>query len=95
MILPHSTWAIWAGVLSDAEEIHVNIEYHPMRPNNKNYWYHSEKWKRYFGLYNDTIKYPAFKLKLINETTGEVDYNNENGYFGALLPGQINISLTV
>lgn len=85
LILPHSTWAIWGGVLSDADEIHVNVETHPLRPSSNKYYYHSERYKRYFGKYNFTIKYPAFKYALINETTKELIYNNENGYYGSLL----------
>ena len=53
LILPHSTWAIWAGTLSDAIEIHVGMPpYHHLVPNNPAYIYHDEQEGNYFGFFN-------------------------------------------
>lgn len=56
LILPLSSWAFWAGLLSNATEIHVNAP--PMHPlmihNTQTYIYHDEKNGHFFGRYNAT-----------------------------------------
>ena len=62
MILPDSSWAVWAGILSNATEIHVDIPLiHPIVNNNNNnndnhnnnpsYIYHNERDGLYFGTH--------------------------------------------
>jgi hypothetical protein len=48
-----SSWAFWAGMLSNATEIHVNgPPHHPMMPTFPNYIYHDEKHRLFFGRFN-------------------------------------------
>lgn len=55
LILPVSSWAYWAGVLSSATEIHVNAPpKHPLMPEISTYVYHDDKAKLYFGKFNIT-----------------------------------------
>lgn len=55
-----SSWAFWAGFLSNASEIHVNAPpIHPLMTEG-NYIYHHEKAKLFFGRYNSS--------------TGDIDY---------------------
>ena len=55
MILPVSSWAYWAGMLSNATEIHVNgPPHHPMMPSFANYIYHNEKARLFYGKYNQS-----------------------------------------
>ena len=71
MILPASSWAQWAGLLSNATEIHVNnLPYHPIMPGMPQYIYHDEKKKQFFGRYNEVKKELVFELELnkINKT---------------------------
>lgn len=57
MILPVSSWAQWAGMLSKAEEIHVNAPpYHPSMSTMPQYIYHNEKKKTYFGRYDNKTR---------------------------------------
>jgi hypothetical protein len=57
MLPPGSTWAFWAGVLSDAHEVHVLdvvegsrlIVQRPLGLDMPQYVYHSDKLKSYFG----------------------------------------------
>ncbi len=81
LILPHSTWSMWAGVLSDAEEIHVTVEAHPLRPNSTKYVYHSEWKSLYFGRYNETAKAPTYSLKLLNNSMSCISNCSRRGHF--------------
>jgi hypothetical protein len=57
LILPVSSWAQWAGMLSKAEEIHVNAPpYHPSMGTMSQYIYHDDKKKTYFGRYDNKTK---------------------------------------
>jgi hypothetical protein len=56
LILPLSSWAFWAGLLSNATEIHVNSPpHHPVMPHRPQYIYHSDRWNAYFGRYNSSL----------------------------------------
>lgn len=60
LVLPSSSWAFWAGFLSNATEVHVNAPpIHHLLPNS-NYIYHHEKGRLFYGRYN--------------VTTGDIDY---------------------
>ena len=64
LILPASSWAQWAGLLSNATEIHVNyLPYHPIMPNMPQYIYHDEKKKSFFGRYHEIKKDVVFELE--------------------------------
>jgi len=53
LIIPVSSWAFWAGILSNATEVHVNAPpVHPLMPDDPVYTYHNEAGKQYFGKYN-------------------------------------------
>ena len=57
IILPASSWAQWAGFLSNSTEIHVNTPpLHMVMSEMPQYIYHDERGKRYFGRYNITTK---------------------------------------
>lgn len=57
LIIPVSSWAFWAGLFSNASEIHVNAPpHHPLMADMAHYIYHSEKGKRYFGRYNNVSR---------------------------------------
>lgn len=50
LILPSSTWAMWAGFLGDATEIHVDPTHHRLMGSKApQYIYHSEKLNLYYG----------------------------------------------
>eukprot|EP01040_Poterioochromonas_malhamensis_P010642 gene10640-11588_t len=50
LILPLSSWAFWAGLLSNASEIHVNSPpLHPLMDTRPQYIYHSDRGNAYFG----------------------------------------------
>ena len=54
LIIPVSSWAYWAGLLSNATEIHVNgPPYHPMMGGMPQYVYHDQKKRLYFGRFNN------------------------------------------
>lgn len=56
LLLPLSSWAFWAGLLSNASEIHVNTPpLHPLMNNMDRYTYHDEKKKQFFGKYNASL----------------------------------------
>jgi hypothetical protein len=56
LVLPLSSWAFWAGLLSNATEIHVNSPgLHPLMDNRPQYIYHSDRGGAFFGIYNKTI----------------------------------------
>ena len=46
---PGSTWAFWAGLLSDASEVHVDASSHRLMPDMPQYVYHDEEKKAYYG----------------------------------------------
>jgi hypothetical protein len=50
LILPVSSWAFWAGYLSNASEIHINAPpHHQVMYGLSQYYYHHEKTREYFG----------------------------------------------
>jgi hypothetical protein len=54
LIIPVSSWAYWAGLLSNASEIHVNYQpYHPTMGNMMQYIYHDQKKRLFFGRWNN------------------------------------------
>jgi hypothetical protein len=56
LILPHSSWAFWAGVLSNATEIHVDPTYHKgMGIAHPQYVYHNYRRALYYGKYQRTV----------------------------------------
>lgn len=68
IIVPHgSTWAFWAALLSNASEIHVDASNHKfMGRGMKQYIYHNEETKSYYGhiLANNEI---AYRYKLLDK----------------------------
>lgn len=65
IIIPVSSWAQWAGILSNATEIHVNMPpHHPIMADMPQYIYHSEKSKQFFGRYSTTQKEVIFEDRL-------------------------------
>ena len=58
LILPVSSWAYWAGLLSNATEIHVNGPPHHsnMGGDFPNYIYHNEKARKFFGRWDNNTK---------------------------------------
>ena len=66
LILPVSSWAFWAGLLSNASEIHVNGQpHHPnMGASMPQYVYHLEKAKSYFGRFNTTTNDIEYELDI-------------------------------
>lgn len=63
LILPLSSWAFWAGLLSNATEIHVNAPpHHPVMNNRPQYIYHSDRSKSYFGIYNSSLNDIEFAI---------------------------------
>lgn len=75
LILPLSSWAFWAGLLSNATEIHVNAPpLHPVMHANPQYIYHSDKTRHYFGRYNASqndivydVQYDPSTLQLVRD----------------------------
>jgi hypothetical protein len=64
LILPISSWAFWAGMFSNATEIHVNAPpIHPLMPHNSQYIYHDEKNRMFFGRYNATANDIEYEIK--------------------------------
>ncbi len=56
LILPESSWAYWAGLLSNATEIHVNAPpQHRVMFDMPQYVYHDDMQQMYFGRYNSTV----------------------------------------
>jgi hypothetical protein len=52
LVLCASTWALWAGLLSNASEIHVDPNhFRPMGPDYPEFIYHSERYDAYHGRY--------------------------------------------
>ena len=66
MILPVSSWAFWAGMLSSAEEIHVNGPplHKSMGLENLHYIYHNEKSGKYFGRVNNVTKSVEYTIEI-------------------------------
>lgn len=62
LILPLSSWAQWAGMFSNATEIHVNYLLHPTMPNMPQYYYHYEKERKFFGRWNASNNDIDFEL---------------------------------
>lgn len=62
LILPLSSWAQWAGMFSNATEIHVNYLLHPTMPNMPQYYYHYEKERKFFGRWNSSNNDVDFEL---------------------------------
>lgn len=62
LILPLSSWAQWAGMFSNASEIHVNYLLHPTMPNMPQYFYHYEKERKFFGRWNSSNNDVDFEL---------------------------------
>jgi hypothetical protein len=54
LVIPVSSWAFWAGVLSNATEIHVNSppKHQLMPASAQQYIYHDEKEKKFFGRFD-------------------------------------------
>lgn len=68
LILPVSSWAQWAGLLSNATEIHVNMPpHHPIMPDMPQFIYHNEKTKQFFGRYSNVTMDVEFDLKTPSE----------------------------
>jgi hypothetical protein len=64
LIIPVSSWAYWAGLLSNATEIHVNgPPYHPMMGGMPQYVYHDQKKRMYFGRFNNKTNDIDFALE--------------------------------
>ena len=69
LIIPVSSWAYWAGLFSDAIEIHVNAPpHHPVMAAMPHYVYHDEKNKNYFGKFNATEGDIVYQLIKPNAT---------------------------
>jgi hypothetical protein len=67
-----SSWAHWAGLLSNAVEVHVNGPPHSIAlPDSPQYIYHSEKSRLFFGRYNHSTK--------------DIEYEFENPYRDIIL----------
>ena len=63
LILPVSSWAFWAGVFSNASEIHVNAyPHHQIMYSEPQYIYHDEKNKQFFGRWNASANDIQFAL---------------------------------
>lgn len=64
LILPSSSWAFWAGFLSNASEVHVNAPpLHPLMPDLAwKYIYHNQKRREYFGKYNISTGQIEYKI---------------------------------
>jgi hypothetical protein len=79
LILPLSSWAQWAGMFSNATEIHVNYLLHPTMPNMPQYYYHYEKERKFFGRWNSSNNDVDFELDnpLNNEITHVFDINTQ------------------
>ncbi len=63
-----SSWAFWAGFLSNASEVHVNS--YPLHPllSHDHYIYHNEKQRLYFGKFNQTKYDIHYQLDLKNRS---------------------------
>lgn len=61
-----SSWAFWAGLLSNASEIHVNGQpFHPnMGSKMPQYIYHLERQKLYYGRFNTTTNDIEYEIDL-------------------------------
>jgi hypothetical protein len=69
LIIPVSSWAYWAGLFSDAVEIHVNAPpHHPVMSAMAHYVYHDEKNKNYYGKFNTTEGDIVYQLIKPNAT---------------------------
>ena len=55
MIIPQSSWAIWAGALSNAVEIHTNIGPRFSLIHDPTYIYHDEATGNYWGSYSKKL----------------------------------------
>lgn len=63
LIIPVSSWAYWAGLLSNATEIHVNgPPYHPMMAGMMQYIYHDQKKRLFFGRFNNKTNDIDFEM---------------------------------
>mmetsp|Transcript_19155 Transcript_19155/g.26378 ORF Transcript_19155/g.26378 Transcript_19155/m.26378 type:complete len:426 (+) Transcript_19155:24-1301(+) len=77
MILPVSSWAHWAGLLSNASEIHVNAPpHHAIMEDMPQYIYHSEKTNKYFGRFDNKtrdVEFEANKQYDVKNTTNTIN----------------------
>jgi hypothetical protein len=65
LIIPVSSWAYWAGLLSNATEIHVNgPPHHPMMAGMMQYVYHDQKKRLFFGRYNNKTNDIDFEMNV-------------------------------
>lgn len=98
LILPLSSWAFWAGMFSNATEIHVNAPpLHPLMPHNSQYIYHDEKNRMYFGKYNASANDIEYEIKPDTEWTpsmaqrlrnrGQLSSSNHQHHNGSLSDG--------
>lgn len=63
LVLPLSSWAFWAGLFSNATEIHVNAPpLHPLMDQRPEYIYHSDRGNVFFGRYNRTTNTVEYAL---------------------------------
>lgn len=63
LILSPSSWAFWAGLFSNATEIHVDTKYHRnMGIDHPEYVYHMESKQLYYG-----------SLQVVDKSSGEID----------------------
>lgn len=70
LILPVSSWAYWAGLLSNATEIHVNgPPHHPIMSSMPQYIYHLEKARKYFGRYNNVTNDIDYSMDIAKDPT--------------------------
>ena len=69
IILPKSSWATWAGMLSNATEVHLNAPpISPVMPSFPQFVYHSEGKKLYFGHWNQTSRQLEYQYDDNNNT---------------------------
>lgn len=65
LILPESSWAYWAGLLSNATEIHVNAPpRHRVMFDMPQYVYHDDMQQMYFGRYNSTVNDIVYDMRI-------------------------------
>jgi len=70
LILPVSSWAYWAGLLSNATEIHVNgPPHHPMMSAMPQYVYHLEKQRKFFGRFSNVTNDIEYTMDIAKDPT--------------------------
>jgi hypothetical protein len=65
LVLPESSWAFWSGVLSNAQEVHVNApRRHRLMPDMPQYIYHQQENNMYYGHYDREKKKIIYDIDL-------------------------------